>query len=665
MPPSPKQQAASVSTTPEQLRKLAFKSHEIDRIIARNLNTDPELLQDLYLSTDQLTRQGIATNPHTPTKVLYDLGAEFPEELFNNRIFQQLLQEKADLETELPLSTLKSLVNQTDLPLKFRIELALRTSEHEFLFGLVMDPNLPLVTLEKLVKRGDRSVGGVAEAAALHVNWPSDSPITRENYDDLDEELRAFAGAYKEKPHIRTTWVELGLIPEWLLKSGGPEGYLSAASSIRSPKLLAELADPYLRGNKEYYVVMKKLARNPLSPEEVLTKLWQLEQKTWEEWKPLHNRQYNLFAIQFAQEQYGEVGFCPQLAGHPNTPVPILEELAQLLAFEDIQELLEAGNILDSASAALARNPNTPNEILKRLWIEPSPLVLIGLLQNPQTESHDLEIAAQHDDVNVRRQVAKQPLTPAHVLSALAFDEFVSVARAALSNPNLPIDVVQNLMTVESDSAAKLIPDAVRIYWSRVSNFPPSVTGQLEEQDINCLLGLSRNPMTSAHILEALAQLVEGKYEEGTGSKYEEVRISVAKHPNTSISTLRMLAQDSSQSVREVLCDRPDLPEEILGLLPMASTKLPQENCSPARLRMFLEAYYQTHHNPSLSRLALLASPHLSPQFLEKVASSNIWQERWMISRHSNAPKAVLEKLAQDANRVVRADARKNLQSTT
>ena len=51
-------------------------------------NTSPEILAKLAHHEDKLTRQYVASNPNTPIESLEELGAEFPEEIINNPIFE-------------------------------------------------------------------------------------------------------------------------------------------------------------------------------------------------------------------------------------------------------------------------------------------------------------------------------------------------------------------------------------------------------------------------------------------------------------------------------------------------------------------------------------------------------------------------------------------------
>ena len=68
-------------------------SIEQNRKLAQNENTPSEVLTELAKSEDLQTRQYVAANPNTISEILLDLGSEFPEELFNNPVFDLLVLE--------------------------------------------------------------------------------------------------------------------------------------------------------------------------------------------------------------------------------------------------------------------------------------------------------------------------------------------------------------------------------------------------------------------------------------------------------------------------------------------------------------------------------------------------------------------------------------------
>ena len=77
---------------------------------AANENTPPERLRELARNSDALVRQKVAMNSNTPTEVLLDLGAEFPNELIDNSVFDLLVLENLNLAKEIPEETLESIL---------------------------------------------------------------------------------------------------------------------------------------------------------------------------------------------------------------------------------------------------------------------------------------------------------------------------------------------------------------------------------------------------------------------------------------------------------------------------------------------------------------------------------------------------------------------------
>ncbi len=104
MHPTLEQQALDKTTPPEKLCQLAKQSPELARLVAKNESADSELLQELAFSSDNITREGVATNPNTPTEVLLKLGAEFPRQLLDNPVFSLLLLENPKLVEEIPIA---------------------------------------------------------------------------------------------------------------------------------------------------------------------------------------------------------------------------------------------------------------------------------------------------------------------------------------------------------------------------------------------------------------------------------------------------------------------------------------------------------------------------------------------------------------------------------
>ena len=138
------------------------------RQLAKGETTAPEVLAQLATNEDRETRRSVAENPNTPTGILLKLGAEFPEELLNNPIFDLLLLEKPNLIEDIPIKTLRNLIKQDNVPESFIIECAERESDEDLLLAMTVNPTISRSVLEKLHQS---KFGEVSEAARLHINW--------------------------------------------------------------------------------------------------------------------------------------------------------------------------------------------------------------------------------------------------------------------------------------------------------------------------------------------------------------------------------------------------------------------------------------------------------------------------------------------------------------
>ena len=90
----------------------------------------------------------------------------------------------------------------------------------------------------------------------------------------------------------------------------------------------------------------------------------------------------------------------------------------------------------------LARNPNTPPEILTILARDENLNVRWRVARNPNTPPEILTILAQDKDEYVRWNVAQNPNTPPEILTILARDENYSVLWEVASNPNTPPEIL-------------------------------------------------------------------------------------------------------------------------------------------------------------------------------------------------------------------------------
>ena len=106
------------------------------------------------------------------------------------------------------------------------------------------------------------------------------------------------------------------------------------------------------------------------------------------------------------------------VAKNPNTPREVLTALA--------------GDEYVYARIAVAKNPNTPRETLTALARDKDEFVSRGVARNPNTPPEALIALAKYFDENTRIAVAGNPNTPREVLAALAKDKDKYVRNAAV-----------------------------------------------------------------------------------------------------------------------------------------------------------------------------------------------------------------------------------------
>lgn len=73
--------------------------------------------------------------------------------------------------------------------------------------------------------------------------------------------------------------------------------------------------------------------------------------------------------------------------------------------------------------------------------------------------------------------------------------------------------------------------------------------------------------------------------------------------------------------------------------------------------------FYPQDSTPSLMRFLVLLHPQAPYPALGKYYCSEVWLERYAIAQNSNTPPNILKALVKDANRIVRAAAKANLQN--
>lgn len=624
---TPKQEAANENTSQGRLRELAKASVELARIVAKNPNTDPELLRKLGFSSDQTTREGVAANPNTPSDILLKLGAQFPGQLLDNPIFPLLLLENPNLLADMPVETLRSVLKREAVPISF-LEWAANDSDRRVLLAVAMNPNTPKEVLEKLVKS---QYSLVVESAQLHVNWVGE--IT-ENWEKIAVKAIKTTEFKKDSDYLEELeeLAAIGAIPTFIIKQLGQNRTqkfrkVLARAGNAPVNLLERLSDNNLGTEIRAYV-----ASNPQTPLSILEKL--------------------------AKDNNEQVRV--GIAQNPNTPASILERLAKETSF-DIRQ-------------AIAQNPNTPANLV--VYLQQLELAR-NAAQNPNTPPDELEVLASHDSNWILEPVAVNPSTPISVLQQLLSTnpEFSQIIQTVASNLTTPISTLEQLAKLEGiDISFEIainpnIPmhRKVELAWSkspsekvcRAFAYDPSTPASIlqliidrsyggrfvalsnpnmpvsilerwaRNKDAEIASAIARNPSTPNKIRKQLAKNSDPRVQKA-------VSIGFAGNPFTPADVLESLAQNQDLEVRSTVASNPSTPASVLELLAAQQMDI---------------IYYMLAKNPS--------TPN---NLLEKLAEHSLKAIRTIVATNLNTPTSSLEQLAGDVCKEVRLAVAQNPQ---
>lgn len=288
-------------------------------------------------------------------------------------------------------------------------------------------------------------------------------------------------------------------------------------------------------------------------------------------------------------------------------------------------------HINEKIRTLVAVNPQTQIQILKLLAVDLGDTVRAGVALNPTTPIKLLKWLAEDSSNKVRKAVAANQNTPVKLLKQLAND-IGYVRQAVASNPNTPIKVLTQLANDEND-------------WIRRS--------------------IALNHTTPVTLLEQLALDIQSV-----------VRAAVAANMRTPVNLLRQLAHDQSWQVRHSVSNNPSTPWQITTIL---LKQLSTRHCLSFEELELDWGYYldfanllETQlvpnydiHTTDLMRFIMLFNSKISVKIIAKNYRSLDWLERYAISQNPRTPLHILQTLAQDANRIVRAAAKARLDGDT
>ena len=332
-------EAANENTSPQRLEELAKFNIELTRIVAKNANTAPQFLQHLSSNSDTLIRKNIAANPNTPTDILLELGAEFPQQLLDNPVFYLLLLENPNFVSDIPIVTLQSLLKLDEVPPSF-LELATNHDDVEVLLTIAMNPKTPKTALRALTQVQNIEV---AEAAFLHVSLGGEM---QHGWDEA-----AFA-AMQTTNLPRDRQSEMYLCRVRAMVAQNPRTPINFVED-----LMGDVSD----------IVREAIANHPLTPL-TLHQQFQLQLEATENPVTSVDILRQLSTSQWMRIRLG-------VAAHSNTPTDILLQLAS--SDEDVM-----------VRKAVALNINSPVEALEKLAKDNDAWIVKIVATHPNNPAH-------------------------------------------------------------------------------------------------------------------------------------------------------------------------------------------------------------------------------------------------------------------------------------
>ncbi|MGB3637824.1 MAG: hypothetical protein WBA39_09660 [Rivularia sp. (in: cyanobacteria)] len=623
-----RQQAASEEISPQRLEELSKINLELARIVANNANAAPDLLRFFSSSSDNFIRKNVAGNPNTPTEILLELGAEFPQQLLENSVFYLLLLENPNFVANIPLVTLLSLLILDQVPPQF-LELATSHDDVEVLLTIAMNPKTPKTALLALTQIQNIEV---AEAARLHVTLAGEMPS---GWNEVAIAAMQTTNLPRDRQSEMYLWA-IGAVPEYLLKTLDAEVRLHIAESVNTSEQVLEVlaTDSYSR-------VRAHIAQNPRTPINIVEDLMGdvsdivREAVAYHPFTPLTLHQQFQLQLEATENPVTSVDILRQLstsqwmrirlgiAAHSNTPGDVLLQLA---SDKDVM-----------VRKAVALNVNSSAEALEQLATENDAWIAKIIAAHPNNRakiSFEGQKTTIHDYINTARAQGI-PIMPAYavydpnMLTAMAASSNYDTRQRVAQHPNTPIHVLEKLVNEENNS----ILETALSNLSRNSKTPDSTLQYLAQTgDLKICAAVARHRNTSSMTLAQLAK-----------HHRWEVRIIVAKNLKTPRETLVTLIQDKNKTVRDAAINNPYIPQSILEQLDV----LKNPNTSSKLLEQL------SHSKWVIVRQGVARHPNIDKNLLKQLAEDKISMVHLGVAENPNTPSSLLELLAIDQDNEV------------
>lgn len=697
-------EARNPQTTPERLVELS-KHVELRPLVAANARTSSAHLEELSKDANKQVRQAVAGNANASLDCLLHLAREFPEMFFLNPLCMFLELADPGWRSRIDDVTWLYLLKSEQIP---------RT----WLDWLEKEKGCEDAARNRSLKQ-PADPYEVRVAARLHTDQPELHAHGKHIGHELARGIEIVA-LHERTPapllmELATVMCQYGSFAEI---GGGvcEQVRRNVAQNKAAPANVLQLlaADPDT-------IVRQRVGRNKQTPRDVLERL-SLDVSAYvrsgvaaNEMTPVEILERLAFDNTY-EEKYEQAK--RQIAPHAK-----LHEASRMYAQEALNNLkLVKGSLArNEATPAhillylathpeleirerLAGNPAAPEKALMCL-VGDAERVLEKLVEHPRLPIEVLSKLAVHPFALVRSGVASHLRTPPAVLARLAADSHIRVREAVAKNPHTPVATLEKLAAEGDDTASTETIVAVRAALAQNPATPGVVLIRLANSSTRTIiLALGKNPNLSTNLIDHLLEIAQKK------DVFQDLLV---RHPGLSVEHLERLAQHTNADVRRAAQRRLERLSQLgeRGLqrypyldsaghslretVPLATPlyeiqaralEAVQHYASGPegfRLRDVLKRFplsaalrqeifelllptwsqkWKEHTEQSSIWLELLAEFDLSAAWQRAFAASPLWKERYAMAVRPDIKTDLLERLADDGNRYVRAAARWYLQ---
>jgi hypothetical protein len=375
------------------------------------------------------------------------------------------------------------------------------------------------------------------------------------------------------------------------------------------------------------------------------------------------------------------------IAENKNLPLSILlaftNDESNKVRAKSIEVLLQLVQDSDNmVNRELAKNPNTPPEVLGRLAFadDPGGWIVNGLVNNQNTSIDTLEyLGVQRHIVNARNSRTPPAALAAqvHFIWTLGQQPIAVVKKADIKQS----DIESLLGNYEgSQMPASSLEKIANRYESWISpnindhsNTPAVVLGWIAK--------VANHRNTPAASLEKLAN-----------DSYEPVLWGIARNPNTPTQVLEKLLREKYDNMAGVMVERAIIPPQVMGRLlehpsPQVRGRVVYRNNLPLELAdrviktetqdsvlislarnpiltsELISTFIQRHELKPDICIALLVQPNLTIDHWQQLATSQFEAVRLAIASRENTPIDILAILADDRELKIRMAIASNLQT--